>query len=487
MTLAQRSITSSAYNITANIVSLCVGLVGSILLARLVAPEDFGAFAFVNSVVQLASVFPNFGLQSAFLYRTGGENGVTEEILRVSFTFKALLSLVWVVLLAGGVALFAPAHTRWLFVGSIAIAFVGIQLNTINMLLTRQVQFRRLALTQATGAMMTTLVSVGLAWRGWGVWALLGGSIAATAVRFISLCVIRPVWRLRLGWSPELARYFTEFGGKVLGTNLLLEALDNVDDIWTGIVLGDEALGFYHKAYGFATYPRQVLTTPLVQVVIGAYAELLNQRARLSQTFVWVNLLMARANFWIAALMWLVAPEFIRLALGSQWLPMLTAFRLMLIYTMFDPIKNMISGLLIQSGAPERVSRARLIQLAVMAAGLVTLGPALGIAGVALAVDAMLIVGMVILYAEARRLVDFSLRQFFGVPTAALGLGLLAVYSALALPGSAGNDWLTGLLKGGVFSLVYAGVLLSLERAQSLSALSYVLKALRPSPPAHAD
>ena len=53
MNLAQRSVTSSVYNITANVISLAVGFVGSIALARLLEPEAFGVFAFVTSVVQL--------------------------------------------------------------------------------------------------------------------------------------------------------------------------------------------------------------------------------------------------------------------------------------------------------------------------------------------------------------------------------------------------------------------------------------------------
>lgn len=482
MSLAQRSVASSVYNIAANIISLGVGLVGSIALARLLAPEVFGTFVFVTSVVQLTSVLPNFGFPAAFLHRTGGENGVTEDILRVVFTLKLLFSTVWAALLAGGAALFAPEHTRGVFWITIAISFVGMQMSTINMLLTRQVQFRRLALAQAAGSVMTTLVSVGLAWRSWGLWALVWGSMAAMVVRVVLLSVIRPVWRPRLGWSKELVRYFVGFGSKVFGASLLMEALDRVDDIWTGIALGDAALGFYDKAYGFATYPRQVLTAPLVQVVVGTYTELLDNRQRLSQTFAWVNMLMARANFWLAALLWLVAPEFIRLALGEKWLPMLAAFRLMLIYTMFDPIKSMVSSVLILSGRPERVIRARLIQLLVMVAGLFTLGPRWGIGGVALAVDAMLVVGMVILYAEARRLVDFSLRQFFGVPTLALGLGFLAVYGAMTLTGITANDWLTGVVKGAVFSLVYAGAVLLVEYAQLKPAFFVLLQVLRKQP-----
>jgi len=480
MNLAQRSVTSSIYNVMASGISLAVGFVGSIVLARLLEPKVFGVFAFVTSVVQFTTVLPHFGFQPAFLHRTGGEAGVTEEILRVCFTLKLLFSLVWAALLAAGTALLAPEHTRWVFWIVVAVTFVGLQMDTIGLLLTRQVQFRRLAIARAASAVATTLVSVGLVWRGWGLWALLSGSMAAVAVRALLLCVIRPVWRPRLGWSRELARYFIGFGSKVFGTALLLQALDRVDDIWTGIALGDRALGFYDKAYGFATYPRQVLTDPLAQVVVGTYSELLGDRPRLSQTFSWINMLMARANFWVAALLWLVAPEFIRLALGDKWLPILAAFRLMLVFTMFDPIKNMIGSVLILSGAPERVIRARIIQLAVMVAGLVTLGPWLGIAGVALAVDAMLVVGMVILYVEARRFVDFSLRQFFGLPTLAMGLGLFAVYGTLTLASVAGNDWLTGVVKGAVFSLVYASVMLVVERAQLLQAFYFLLRTLRP-------
>jgi len=482
MNLVRRSVMSSVYNIAANGISLVVGFGGSIALARLLEPEVFGIFAFVTSVVQLTSALPNFGFQAAFLHRTGGEAGVTEEVLRVCFTLKLLFSLVWAALMAGGVALLAPEQTRWVFWIAIAIPLVGMQMDTIGFLLIRQVQFRRLALVQAAGSVAFTLVSIGLAWRGWGIWALLCGKMATMVIRVILLGVIRPVWRPRLGWSQELARYFIGFGSKVFGTSLLLEALDRVDDIWTSAALGDRALGFYDKAYGFATYPRQVLTAPLVQVVVGTYAELLGNRPRLSQTFAWINMLMARANFWVAALLWLVAPEFIRLALGDRWLPMLDAFRLMLVYTMFDPIKNMISSVLILSGSPERVIRARIVQLVVLVAGLFALGPRLGIAGVALAVDMMLVVGMVILYAEARRFVDFSLRRFFGAPTVALGLGIVAVYGALALSGIGGNDWLTGAVKGLVFSLVYAGMLLLTERAELQRAFHILLPVLRPQP-----
>jgi O-antigen/teichoic acid export membrane protein len=478
MNLAKRSVTSSAYNITANIISMGVGFVSSIILARLIEPEVFGVVAFAASIVQITTGLPNFGFGGAFLRRTGGEAGVTEEILRVYFALKLLFSLVWAALMVAGGTLFLPAQNRWVFWIVLATAFVAQQTTVIDVLLTRRVQFRRLAIAQVAITIARNLISILLAWRGWGIWALLADRIVAVAVEVIVLYVIRPVWRPRLGWSKELVQHFIGFGSKVFWGTILMRALDQVDDVWTGAALGDRALGFYHKAYGFATYPRQILANPLTRVVGGTYAQLADDRKRLSQAFSWVNVLLARANFWVAAMVWLVAPEFIRLAIGVKWLPMLEAFRLMLVYTLFDPVKSMVGSLISQCGAPERVIRARTIQLIVMFIGLFALGPRLGIAGVALAVDIMLVLGVFLLYAEARRFVDFSLKRFYAIPALALGMGIAAVYVALALPGVTSSDWLSSAVKVLVFSSVYVGILLLLEREQLFQIATVLLKPL---------
>lgn len=478
MSLTQRSVTSSAYTITANIISMGVGFVGSIILARLIEPEVFGVVAFATSVIQITASLPGFGFQAAFLRRTGGEAGITEEILRVHFTLRLLFSLVWAALLAvSGVFLF-PSQNRWIFWIVLAATLVMQQTTVINALLTRRVQFRRLAISQVADTVIGKLIAILLAWRGYGLWALLVDQIVSVVVTVMVLYVVRPVWRPRLGWSKELVRFFISFGGRVFWGNFLLQALDRVDDVWTGLVLGERALGFYSKAYGFAIYPRHILSDPLTRVVVGTYAQLTDDRERLSQAFSWINVLLARANFWVAAVVWLIAPEFIRLGIGAKWLPMLGAFRLMLIYTLFDPVKQMVGGVITQCGAPERVIRVRTIQLIVMLAGLFTLGPRLDIAGVALAVDIMLVLGVFLLYAEARRFVDFSLRHFYTVPALSLVVSIAAVYAALALPGLTGSDWLSGTVKILVFSLVYAGILLLLERDQLFKIATTLLKPL---------
>jgi O-antigen/teichoic acid export membrane protein len=126
--------------------------------------------------------------------------------------------------------------------------------------------------------------------------------------------------------------------------------------------------------------------------------------------------------------------------------------------------------------------RTRFVQLVVMIAGLFALGPSLGITGVALAVDLMLVVGIVALLWQARAYVDFSPRRMFLVPSLALVLGLAAGWAAAAIPGVADSLWLSGIVKIAAFSAAYAALLLLLE-ADQIPMLIGALRQLLPDRP----
>jgi O-antigen/teichoic acid export membrane protein len=473
--IAQRSITSVAWNISGHIVYIVMGFVRSWLLARWLPVEVFGVYGLAQSVLTLSGMLADFGMGGAFLHRAP-ETEDEEQAAAVHFTLTLLFTLVWATLMTVGAFVFARGETRTALLVLTATAS-GVHLtNTPYMILIRRVMHRRLALLSMSSAVLITLVGVGLAWQGATLWALLATSIVGLSLRIAILYMWQPVWRPRLAWSSSVVRYFLRFGSRNVFADVLLRALDRIDDLWTGIYLGETPLGFYSRAYTFATYPRGVLATPVNLVAGGAYAELKEDRARLSRAFVRINALLLRSGFFLAGLIALVAPEFIRLMLGTKWLPMLAAFRLMLVFTLLDPIKITVADLFIAVGRPDQVVRARVIQLAVLVVGLVSLGSFLGIAGVALAVDAMLVLGTAILLWQARTYVDFSLGSLFAVPGLALLVGLFLSLGVVGLPGIEGSDWRTGFAKIMVFSVVYGVILLALERHQLSETLS-ILKA----------
>jgi len=477
MSLYSRSITSAAWNMLVHLSRVVVLLIRSIILARLLPVEVFGIYAFASSVVTLTSAFPVFGMGGAFLHRAP-ESADEEQLAAVHFTLKAILTVIWVIILLVGSLIFTSGESKVALV-LLTIVYGGIHLaQTPRLILTRRVVHRRLALMLFTDAVLSSLLAVALAWQGVTLWTLLATDVVTLFVTIFSLYLWRPVWKPRLAWSKPVVQYLLSFGSRALPANVLLQALDRVDDLWTGLYLGDTALGFYSRAYSFATYQRFILGIPINLVAGGTYAELKGDRRRLSKAFFRTNAFLIRAGFFVGGLLALTAPEFIRLAIGEKWLPMLDAFRLMLIYTLLDPIKITVAAVLMASGSPGKVALARTIQLLVMLAGLVTLGPWLGISGVALAVDSMLIVGMVILFWQARTYVDFSLKRLFGVPGLSLLIGIAVAYSLVAVPGLAGSDLRSAAIKAVAFAIPYAAVILILERDQ-LPMLMDILRQLR--------
>lgn len=464
MNLAQRSVRSSTYTISASAIMTIVQFVRSILLARLIAPEIFGVYAYVSSFVLVTRSLPMFGMTGALLHRSPESAG--ESALRTHFTISFFFNIIWTIAIVIAGIILLDSENRWILWVIVATQFADNLVQTSRTLLVRRVVFRRIALIDLISTLVSTVSALVLAWAGYGMWGLISTDVAAAAVALLGYFIIRPPWKPRLGWSKSVARYLLRFGQHTFLAGLISQILDYIDNLWTGHFLGKSALGYYSRAYTFSSYPRKVLSTPLNSVASGTYAELKYDHRRLSQAFFRVNALMARGGFLIAGLLAMIAPEFIRLVIGEKWLPMLTAFRLMLVFTLLDPLKITIASLFVAVGKPEKVLYSRLVQLAVMLVSLFVFGNRWGIAGVAIAVNMMLLSGIILLLWQARAYVQFSIRRLFAVPAFALLVAMVLARAAIEIPGIRSSLWLIGAAKTIVFISVYSLVILLLERDQ---------------------
>lgn len=450
-----------------------LGFGRSIILARLLPIEVFGIYALASSITSLTAPIASFCTGSAFLHRSE-ETQDEDYAAAIQFTLRLITTSLWIISLIIVGLVFTEGDNRVALCALAVIRGAAHLTETAKMILNRRVVHRRLAILQLVDATVSIVTIVAMAWFGATLWALLSGDIITLIVNCVGLYIWRPVWRPHLAWEPKIVRYYLSFGSRTLLATLLSRALDRVDDLWTGIFLGNTPLSFYARAYRFATYPRSILANPILAVTRGTYAELKEKRLQLSKAFFRVNALLIRSGFLLAGLLALVAPEFIRLLLGERWLPMLDAFRLMLVFTLFDPIKLTVGNLFVAVGKPELVVKARAIQLIVLVIGLFSLGLNWSISGVAVAVDIMLVVGIAILLWQARTYVDFSLGKLIGAPVIALILALILGLSATTLPRLTSSDWISAIAKTTVFSAVYLALLLILERRQFIQVLRFI-------------
>lgn len=460
--LAAQAVHGSFYSLVASTITAALGLVRLILLQRLLSPEHFGLIAMALVYILWLNRLRGLGLNDALLHRQNIDAGFMKTYFTANLGLNAL-SCGLAIVLAPLIQRFHP-HLAGLaiIIPFVAMAYFIAGLSQVQeTLLNKNLAYKKYAAVDVGAAIVMTLIAPMLAIYGWGIWALVAELFSGMVTRFLLTWSVFRQWRPRLGWDKSVARWLWGYGKPTWLAANLTYFLGHFDDYWVGASLGSAPLGYYSRAYEYALYPRRLLANPLVTVFVPIFARLQADRAQLSRAFYRSAHVIIRTGFLAAGLFALVMPEFIMFVIGEKWLPMLWTFRLMLIYTVLDPILMLIGNLMLATGQPQHLQQIRLVQ-AIFFLPAVIIGALLwDINGVAVAANLMLLVGAWRSYRPLRQTVDFSLSRLVIRPAIALAL---AWGIALTLEQIVIAVWWQLLgLKLGVFLLLFGGFLLRFE------------------------
>jgi O-antigen/teichoic acid export membrane protein len=445
-------------------ITMITGLARSIIMARLLMPEDFGLVALALIIANLVWNTTALGIDSRLVQKDRLDAiGLSTHLgLRVAFSIIAFLILL------AALPLFKVFYPDRPDLSGAVLAYGGLNVlrafnQTPYVLLKRRLAFRRVAVVDVASSAVMLIVAPYLAWAGWGFWSLVvGEDVTGTLVSTAGYWFFRRPMRLSFRFHRVIARDFVSFGKFVMVSQQLRYVLDRFDDFWAGTALGEAALGYYSKAYEFAIYPRRMISAPLQDIFFSSYSRLQHDRLNLSRAFFRANGYVVRAGFLFSSFLFLVAPEFVQYVLGEKWLPMLSAFRLMIVYCLFDPLLLTAGNLLTACGAPQKVTRIRIVQIVVFIPSVIVGAALWQINGIAVAADVMLLVGLLGVFRMTRPYVNISTRKLFAAPLLALaaGGGFVAVISYLFGPQ---EHLLWALVKGIGFAIPYSGTLLLME------------------------
>ncbi len=477
--IAVQAVRGSAYSAAAAAVTLTLGFIRAVLLARLLLPEHFGVVTLAMFYVMLATQLRSFGLDAALIHR----QDAGETVRRTYFALRSATLVVSSILLVAAAPLLGwlyPAMPllSWVVVALVAAEVVCGLSGVQETLLSTELAFGRLAWLDVAASVAMFVTAPLLAWNGWGVWALTAERFSGMLARCAMSWLVFRRWSPRLGWDRTTVRWFWDYGKPSWVSNNLGFVVNRFDDFWIGTVLGPARLGYYSRAYEFAHYPRRAVMNPLVDVLAAVFARLQADRLRLSQVFYRAGYVIVRLAFLVSGAFALVMPEFIELVIGTQWMPMLFTFRLMLIYTLLDAWVLLGSNLLFATGRPDQVQRVTAARAAFFIPAVIVGARLWSINGVALAADGMALVGAAVVYRYVRRKVDFSLFRVAFWPVVAVASGWcggLMFEAAWHVPGA----WMMATGKLAVFAGLYLGLLVATERRRALQGLRWAWENLK--------
>jgi PST family polysaccharide transporter len=357
----------------------------------------------------------------------------------LGFAFTGLMALA--APFVGGTVFRAPELSRVLLFACIVLPFHSVAVVPLALLqrdlrLSVIVRIETIAYTFGFAAVATVL-----AFRGFGVWALVGGHVAE-AVLVCGLSLVARPFPKRLRADRATLRELTFFGGG-FAVARVANYFALAGDKWiVGRWLGQVALGLYKYAFELATLPGNLLGQVLDRVLFPAMARVQTEPVRLARAYRGGLALVGAAVLPTSAAMVVLAPEIVLTLLGPKWIAVVTPFRVLAAAALLRSGLKLTDSLVRATGAVyRRAWRQAIYAAAVMGLGLI--GAQAGLVGAATGVVTGVLVGWALMMQLGLSLTGMGWREAIGatlraaplaVATAALASGLAAVGRGLGWP-----------------------------------------------------
>lgn len=291
-----------------------------LVLARLLAPEQFGLIAMVAVFIALCQGIADAGLHEAIIQK----KYLSDSLVSTVFYTNLLLACF----LTGALWLAAPMVENFYAQADLALllkvlslallidGFARIQLT----LLQKRLLFRKLATATLSATILSGAVAVVLAFQGLGVWALIVQVL-------LQRCIIAIMFWWRADWRPQLVyslqalREVLPFASRMFASNILNNFFQQVYVLFIGRVGSPVDLGYYQRADSFKRLASSASNTLMARITFPLFAQVHDDPPRLRRGFMKACQLLAFVFFPLMAMLAAVGEPLIMTLIGEKWLP----------------------------------------------------------------------------------------------------------------------------------------------------------------------
>ncbi len=495
-TVGRRVAIGSAFMVAGRIAIRCIGVVSTLILVRLLTPEDFGLIGLAAAAITIAEVLTMMGIGMAVVRHPTAERAVYDT----AWTFNLLRCLLLGGLVVGtapwqAALLGDPRIAPVVMVVGLTIALDG--LGSAGLFrLQRELRYGLIFRLELVVKLASFVAAILLAVLLQNYWCLILGNLAA---RFVAI----PYGYWLAPYRPRLCllhwREMLNFSKWMFASNACGAIEGQAANISIGRFAGLPALGMWQISWQLAAVPVTELAVPIRGPIYAGYARVQHEAALLRRHVLGGFGLLAAVTIPLSVGVALVAPEVERIALGPNFAGAAPLIVLCALYALVDALGHFTFNLFIVTGAQKRMVAVHALLVLVRVPAVIAGALLAGAEGAGIALVATAVMGALAWHAQMARLLGYGIGEVWAeirrslIAAAAMAGAVLTVRGMLPTPdGGLGDAALTLAVLAACGAGVHVGVQVLLWRLAGapeaaerriLAALLHVLGRLRARPP----
>lgn len=451
-----------------------VTFIVSIILARILAPEDYGTIALITVFTTILQVFVDSGLGTALVQKKDADDLDFSSVFYFNFIVCMVL-YVGMFIAAPFIAVFYnnTALTPVIRVISLTIVVSGLK-GIQQSYVSRNLLFKRFFFSTLGGTIFSAFLGIGLAYAGCGVWALVAQQLSNTAIDTLILW-LTVKWRPKKMFSWNRLKALLSFGWKMLASALLDTVYNNLRNLIIGRMYSSADLAYYNQGQQFPNVIVTNINTSIDSVLLPTMAseqddparvKSMTRRAIKTSTYIMAPLMMGLA---------FCAEPVVSLVLTDKWLPCVPFLRIFCITFMFYPIHTANLNAIKAMGRSDLFLK---LEIAKKAVGMLLLLSTMWFGVMAMAYSLLVgtVTGMIINSWPNRKLLNYSYMEQMKDILPGVGVAVfmgICVYCIGMVP-------LSAALKLVIQIPVGAVIYIAISAALHLESYEYLMGIIRP-------
>lgn len=325
------------WNFLEKVVVKSSSFVIGIVLARILSPGDYGLMGMLAVFTALSNIIIEGGFVKALVQK----KNCCEVDYSTAFFTNLGVSLILYLVLFFSAPLISRFYNEPKLVEILRVLSINFVIGSLNVVqraqLTRNMDFKSMAQINFFGVIAGGIAGIVMAYTGFGVWALVGQTIAHTLVMSIMFPLFSK-WRPKAIFSRDSFKQLFGFGSKLMATGVVATIVNNISTIAIGKVYKSDQLGYYTRATQFSELVALTIYDVIGAVSFPALSSLQDERQRMVALYKKTLLFVAMTVFPVMILMALLAKPLVVILLTEKWLPCVLMLQVLCFARMLTPL-----------------------------------------------------------------------------------------------------------------------------------------------------